>query len=157
QNPATLFPFRPVAANLGLAFLGDLAHAWRDAHGAWNGGRYDKWIQNKTRNTMAYLQRGDIPDFYALPDAFPTCDAYHCSTMTSTDPNRYYMWTGWCGQNGSQDPNSPTSGSTPGTIALASSGNGVPPLGPVVTNAEAGYNWHTYPERLQGAGITWKI
>jgi phospholipase C len=157
QNPATLFPFRPTGANLGLAFLGDLAHAWRDAHGAWNGGRYDKWIANKTRNTMAYLQRNDIPYHYALADAFTICDAYHCSTMTSTDPNRYYMWTGWCGQNGSSDPDNPNSGTTPGNVALATSGNGVPPLGPVVTNAEAGYNWRTYPERLQTASISWKI
>lgn len=29
--------------------------------------------------------------------------------------------------------------------------------GPVITNAEAGYDWSTYPERLQRAGISWKV
>ena len=29
--------------------------------------------------------------------------------------------------------------------------------GPVITNAEAGYDWSTYPERLERAGISWKI
>ena len=44
--------------------------------------------------TMAYLTREDIPFHYALADAFTLCDAYHCSFIGSTDPNRYYMWTG---------------------------------------------------------------
>jgi phospholipase C len=158
QSPPTVLPFRPAIPNLGLAFLPDLAHSWRDAHGAWNNGLYDQWTRYKTKTTMAYLQREDIPYHYALADAFTVCDGYHCSMMTSTDPNRYYLWTGWCGQNGTSDPNSPTTGSTPGNVSLvASSGNGTPPYGPVVTNAEAGYNWHTYPERLQAAGVSWKI
>ena len=29
--------------------------------------------------------------------------------------------------------------------------------GPVVDNAEAGYDWSTFPERLQAAGVTWKV
>ncbi|MGC4060639.1 MAG: phospholipase C, phosphocholine-specific [Aquabacterium sp.] len=158
QSPATVLPFRPAIANLGSAFLPDLAHGWKDAHGAWNNGRYDKWIANKTKTTMAYLQRQDIPFHYALADAFTICDAYHCSIMSSTDPNRYYLWSGWCGQNGTLTPDGANTGSTAGNIPLvASTGNGTPPYGPVVTNAEAGYNWRTYPERLQNAGVSWKI
>jgi phospholipase C len=42
------------------------------------------------------------------------------------------MWTGWVGNDGKGG-------------------------GPVLDNAEAGYDWHTYPERLQKAGITWKV
>ena len=112
---------------------------------------------------MAYLQRGDIPFYYALADAFTICDAYHCSIMASTDPNRYYLWSGWCGQNGSAPGGLGVNntGSTPGTLALNASGtnagNGTPPLGPVVNNAEQGYGWTTYPERLQQAGVTWKV
>ena len=101
QNPPTIWPFRPVANDLGLAFLADLPHAWRDAHQCWNNGRYDQWPRAKnSRNTMAYLKRSDIPYYYALADAFTVCDAYFTSAMLSTDPNRYYHWTGWCGQNG---------------------------------------------------------
>jgi phospholipase C len=162
QVPPTILPFRPVSSSLGSAFIGDLAHSWRDAHQAWNNGNNDQWIRAKSsKNTMAYLQRSDMPYYYLLADAFTICDNYFCSTMTSTDPNRYYMWSGWCGQNGSNNPDDPNTGSTPGNVTLATSGsnsgNGVAPLGPVVTNAEVGYNWLTYPERLQAAGVTWRI
>jgi phospholipase C len=42
------------------------------------------------------------------------------------------MWSGWVGNDGSGG-------------------------GPVITNAEAGYGWKTFPERLLEAGITWKV
>ena len=76
---------------------------------------------------MAYLTREDIPFHYALADAFTVCDAYHCSFIGATDPNRYYMWTGYTGNDG-------TGG------------------GPVLGNDELGYDWTTYPERLERPG-----
>ncbi len=127
-----ILPFHPDAPDLGLQFLVDLPHGWPDTHNAWNGGKYDQWIPNKGQTTMAYLTRNDIPFYYALADAFTVCDAYHCSLLGPTDPNRYHMWTGWVGNDGK---------------------NG----GPVVDNAEAGYDWHTFPERLAKAGISWKV
>ncbi|WP_441250436.1 phosphocholine-specific phospholipase C [Kitasatospora sp. McL0602] len=127
-----VLPFRPQADNLGMQFLEDLNHDWNGGHKAWNQGKYDKWVPAKTATTMAYLTREDIPFHYALADAFTICDAYHCSLVGPTDPNRYYMWTGWTGNDG-------TGG------------------GPVITNAEAGYSWTTYPERLEQAGVSWKI
>ena len=42
------------------------------------------------------------------------------------------MWTGWDGNDGKGG-------------------------GPVIANDELGYGWTTYPERLQAAGISWKI
>ena len=127
-----LLPFHPGAPNLGLQFIEDLPHDWTSTHGAWNQGKYDQWVPNKGTTTMAHLVRSDIPFHYALADAFTICDAYHCSLLGPTDPNRYYMWTGWVGNDGSGG-------------------------GPVVDNAEAGYGWSTYPELLQMAGISWKI
>lgn len=62
---------------------------------------------------MVYNTRQDIPYHFALADAFTICDGYHCSLLGPTDPNRYYMWTGWVGDDGSGG-------------------------GPVVDNAEAG-------------------
>jgi phospholipase C len=125
-------PFHPGAPNLGLQFLEDLAHDWTTGHNAWNGGAYDQWIPNKGTTTMAHLVRSDIPYHYALADAFTVCDAYFCSFLGPTDPNRYHMWTGWVGNDG----------------------NGG---GPVIDNAEAGYDWSTYPELLEKAGVSWKI
>src|SRR5215475_9746066 len=42
------------------------------------------------------------------------------------------MWTGWAGNDGKAG-------------------------GPVITNAEAGYDWSTYPERLERTGISWFV
>jgi phospholipase C len=127
-----VLPFHPDAANLGLQFLEDTPHDWTSTHAAWNQGKYDQWVPNKGSTAMAYLTRADIPFHYALADAFTVCDAYYCSLLGPTDPNRYHMWTGWVGNDG---------------------GGG----GPVVDNAEAGYDWSTYPERLERAGVSWKI
>ncbi|MEU3286085.1 phosphocholine-specific phospholipase C [Streptomyces longwoodensis] len=127
-----VLPFRPDLDDLGLAFLQDLPHGWNDGHAAFNGGRYDKWVPSKGSTTMAYLERRDIPFHYALADTFTICDAYHCSFIGSTDPNRYYMWTGYTGNDGKGG-------------------------GPVLGNDEAGYSWTTYPERLEEAGVSWRI
>ncbi|PCE27619.1 phospholipase C, phosphocholine-specific [Paraburkholderia acidicola] len=127
-----VLPFHPTAPNLGLQFLQDLPHDWSSTHAAWNGGRYDQWVPSKGTTTMAYLTRDDMPFHYSLADAFTICDSYHCSLLGPTDPNRYYMWTGWVGNDGSGG-------------------------GPVIDNSELGYGWTTFPEVLQNAGITWKI
>jgi hypothetical protein len=97
-----LLPFHPTVDNFGLAFLEDTPHGWSDTHAAWNGGKYDQWIHNKGRSTMAFYMREDIPFIYALADAFTICDAYHCSFLGATDPNRYYMWTGWVSASSSR-------------------------------------------------------
>jgi phospholipase C len=131
-NGGSLLPFHPGAPNLGLQFIQDLAHDWDSTHAAWNNGQNDQWVPQKGTTTMAHLNRSDIPFHYALADAFTICDAYHCSLLGPTDPNRYYMWTGWVGNDGKLG-------------------------GPVIDNAEAGYDWHTYPERLAKAGVSWKI
>lgn len=127
-----VLPFRPEADNLGMQFIQDLPHGWSDGHTAFNKGKYDKWVPAKSSTTMAYLTREDIPFHYALADAFTICDAYHCSFIGSTDPNRYYMWTGYTGNDGKGG-------------------------GPVLGNDEVGYDWTTYPERLEAAGVSWKI
>ena len=131
-NGGDLLPFHPDAPNLGLQFLEGTPHDWTTTHQAWNGGRYDQWIAAKGANTMAYFTRNDLPFHYALADAFTVCDAYHCSLLGPTDPNRYHMWTGWVGNDRSGG-------------------------GPIVDNAEAGYGWSTWPELLQAAGVTWKV
>jgi phospholipase C len=163
NGASTLLPFRPAQPFLGFQFVRDMPHNWSDAHNAWNNGNNDNWIAAKgTIETMTFNNRIDIPFHYALADAFTVCDNYYCSTMGPTDPNRYYLWTGWAGQNGTQPDTieQPFSGSTPGTFTLTigpSTGSGVLPGGPVLTDAEQGYNWLTYPERLEAAGVSWKF
>ena len=97
-----------------------------------NGGNWDQWVPAKTTTCMAHMKRSDLPFHYALADAFTLCDANFCSMLGPTDPNRHYTWTGWDGNDGKGG-------------------------GPVIANDEIGYDWRTYPERLQQAGISWKI
>jgi phospholipase C len=127
-----VLPYHPTAPNLGLQFIEDLEHDWDTTHVAWNVGNWDQWVPAKSPLTMVYLDRTDIPYHYALADAFTVCDAYHASLLGPTDPNRYHMFTGWVGNDGSGG-------------------------GPVVDNAEAGYSWLTFPEILQDGGITWRV
>ncbi|MEU6019633.1 phosphocholine-specific phospholipase C [Streptomyces sp. NPDC047515] len=125
-------PYHPDADNLGMQFIAGLDHDWAGGHSAFNNGKYDNWIPAKGTGTMAYLTRDDIPFHYALADRFTICDDYHCSFIGATDPNRYYMLSGHVGNDG-------TGG------------------GPVLGNQEAGYGWTTYAERLEKAGVSWKV
>jgi phospholipase C len=130
-----VLPFRPVPTtddSLALEFIEDLDHGWDKTHQMFNGGNWDQWLPAKTSTCMAYLNGSDLPFHYALADAFTVCDGYYCSVLGPTDPNRYYMWTGWTGNDGQGG-------------------------GPVIANDELGYGWQTYPERLQAAGISWKV
>ncbi|MGP3632206.1 phosphocholine-specific phospholipase C [Streptomyces sp. 24-1644] len=127
-----VLPYHPDADDLGMQFIAGLNHDWAGGHRAFNNGRYDQWIPAKSAGTMAYLTREDIPFHYALADAFTVCDAYHCSFIGATDPNRYYMLSGHTGNDGRGG-------------------------GPVLGNEEAGYSWTTYPERLERAGVSWKV
>lgn len=127
-----ILPFHPSVDDLGAAFLEGLPHSWPDGHAAINRGHYNGWVPAKGTTTMAYLERQDASFHYALADAFTVCDAYYCSFVGNTDPNRYYMWTGWTGNDGKGG-------------------------GPVLYNDELGYDWTTYPERLERAGVSWKV
>lgn len=117
-------------------------HTWPDGQAAWDEGRMGAWPAAKNEHSMGYFREDDIPFQYALADAFTVCDAYHCSIQTGTNSNRLFLWTG---------TNDPT-----GTMG-----------GPSISNshdalvADGGhpdsYRWTTYPERLQAAGVSWRI
>lgn len=120
-----------------IQYLGDLDHSFAGTTTAWNNGWCDKWVPAKSASTMTFYERADIPLQYELADTFTICDAYHCSVNGSTNPNRNYLWSG-------------TTGNEPGSTKRA------------VTNAaysytHGGYDWTTYPERLEKAGISWRI
>jgi phospholipase C len=113
---------------------GSLDHGWSTQHAAWNNGKMDSWISAKGSNrTMGYLNRSDIPFHYALADAYTVCDAYHCSILSATGPNRTYLWGGMI------DP--------AGTAGGPASDGG----------SESGLSWQTYAEALQNAGVSWKV
>ncbi|HEX3844685.1 MAG TPA: phospholipase C, phosphocholine-specific [Steroidobacteraceae bacterium] len=134
-----ILPFHLDTRRTSAQFLVDLDHSWATQHGAIAGGRLDGWPRHKTDMTMGYFLRGDVPFHYALADAFTICDHYFCSIAGPTCPNRAMLWTG------SIDPQGLGGGPfiandvwlyTPGVKPLA---------------------WTTYAERLQQAGITWRV
>jgi phospholipase C len=136
-----LLPYRLNSRISAAQAIPSMSHEWTVQHQAWNNGRMDNWLPAHRASdgahgpyTMGYFTREDIPFHYALADAFTICDAYHCSVMGPTHPNRY-MWL-----SGTIDPDGR---------------HGGPALD---NNAPAGtYSWTTYPERLTQAGVSWKF
>jgi phospholipase C len=113
---------------------GSLDHSWSTQHSAWNNGKMDNWVSAKSSvRTLGFMNRSDIPFHYALADAYTVCDAYHCSILSATGPNRTYLWSGWI------DPS--------GTAGGAAYDGG----------SESGLHWQTYAEALQNAGVSWKV
>ena len=115
-----------------------------------NRGRYDRWGHTEElHNRMLHYAAGDLPFYYALADAFTVCDAYHCSTMTQTYPNRLHLFTGCNG-----------GGTVGGDPEMTNYGEDETPSADMATDKPLrpdAYRWTTYAERLQAAGIAWKV
>jgi phospholipase C len=137
-----LLPFHLDSLTTAAQAIPSTSHAWSVQHQAWNGGQMDQWLPAHRAAdgpngpyTMGYFKREDIPFHYALAEAFTICDAYHCSVMGPTRPNRLYWMTGMIDPSGSSG-------------------------GPVRDNPDmrpGSLSWTTYPERLEKAGVSWKV
>ncbi|WP_027343871.1 phosphocholine-specific phospholipase C [Hamadaea tsunoensis] len=113
---------------------GSLDHGWSSQHSAWNNGKMDNWVLAKLNvRTLGFMNRTDNPFYYGLADAYTVCDAYHCSILSATGPNRTYLWSG------SIDP--------AGTHGGPANDGG----------DESGLTYQTYAESLQNAGVSWKV
>jgi phospholipase C len=126
----------PPNAEQGAQNANGTDHSWPTQHGAWYGGLMNAWYYSKGIETLGYFTRDDIPFQYALADAYTIGDAYHCSVLSATGPNRTYLWSGTI--NADQENGS--------YIA----DNGGDELGKFLP-------WQSYPETLQAAGTSWKI
>lgn len=144
KNGDTYLPFRLDIKKSHAAWTRDLPHSWENQIGAWNKGHYNNWLESKRSGnkkyrdlplTLGYYTREDIPFYYALADAFTICDQHFCSSITGTTTNRHFLWSGSC----------------------------VPEKGakPLVRNSDTYFNrmarWKTFPERLEEAGVSWKV
>jgi phospholipase C len=140
-------PFRvnPNGANPGLTYLPGTDHSWGATHECWNNGQYDSWAVTNGPMVMSYMKREDIPYHYALADAFTVGDNYFCSIMGPTNPNRIYLWSGCVGNLSNLG-----AGGADGKGAGPATYNGLS-----VNNAY--WNFPTFPEVLQSAGVSWKI
>ena len=143
--PNVLLPFH-LDSTQGMECTDDLTHDWGPMHLCWNNGKMDSWVKVHTSSTyegahgamtMGYYEREDLSFYYALADAFTLCDAYHCSILGPTHPNRLMA------NSGTIDP--------AGTHG-----------GPVTdTNATPDFVWNctwtTIQELLEDAGVSWKV
>ena len=142
ENPnGYLLPFHLDTRTSSAQKIPSTSHSWPCQHSSWNGGKMDNWLPAhrkvegaKAPYVMGYHTRADIPFQFALAESFTICDAYHCSVMGPTWPNRMYWMTG--------------------TIDPEGRGGG-----PIIKNEarDDGYDWPTYAERLEEAGISWKV
>lgn len=146
QDNKSYAPFRLDIENTKTTWMGSLPHGWRDMVHARNDGKMNTWLDAKRpRNkayshlplTMGYYNRQDIPFYYAFGDAFTVCDQHFCSSLTGTSANRSHFWSGTI----REEPRN--------ADATAH-----------VDNGQINYKnvgWKTYPERLQEAGVEWKV
>lgn len=139
-------PFHLDTSSSNAQWLESLNHSWKGSQKTWE--NHDCWIEQKGVMTMGYFKRSDIPFYYALADAFTIGDAYYASIFGPTDPNRMHLFTGTSGlsvgNKGKQVVHNDDDGNETSNMA-----NDNP--------FYSGYTWTTYAERLQHAGISWKV
>ncbi len=142
-----VLPFRLDARKTSAETIKSLDHSWKGSHETWK--HHDAWVPAKTAMSMGYFTREDIPFYYALADAFTVCDAYHASIFGPTNPNRMFLFTGACGINvGLDSENAVTNPETEKNLT-ADPANDAPQF--------PGFAWTTYAERLEAAGVSWKV
>lgn len=148
SNPQgeTYVPFRLNTRETKVPWMGSTPHGWSDQTDARNKGKYNRWLEVKRPYnkayaevplTLGYCDRADFPFYYSLADAFTICDQHFCSSITGTHPNRYYWMTGTVRERNTVD-------------AKAHLWN-------ISNYNKPELDWKTYPERLEQAGVSWRI
>ena len=140
-------PFRLNAETTAAENLFSLDHSWKGSHAKWR--RHDAWIGAKTPLTMGYFTRGDLPFYFALADAFTICDAYYCSIFAPTNPNRLFLFSGTSGLAAGDD--SKIVIENPDHLEHNENSD------PQQDSKWPGIGWTSYAERLQKAGVSWKL
>ena len=143
---APVLPFHLDTAATNASCTNDITHDWGPMHRAWNGGAMDGFAVAHAAadgpdgvTAMGYYTRADLPYYYALADAFTICDAYHCSVLGPTDPNRLFSMAA------TNDPAGTAGGPVLKTVDVGGA-----------AKAKYSLSFTTMPERLEAAGVSWK-
>jgi phospholipase C len=121
--------------------VGGTPHSWTDARDAWDKGRMYQWPKYKNQQSMGYFTEAEVPFQTALANAFTVCDGYHCSLHGGTNTNRLFHMTGTNGAT------------TTGQVVVNNVFDGLNSTDSLVN----GFDWTTYPERLEAAGVSWIV
>ena len=151
QHPdGYVMPFLGDSRSTNAYVVDGAGQSHEDNLGILNGGRYDQWGQTgELHKRMAHYGPRDLSYYYALANAFTVCDAYHCSTLTQTYPNRLHLWTGCNG-----------GGHVGGEPIMSNYGEDQTPTSDQTTDQPipgGPLTWTTYAERLEAAGVSWKV
>jgi phospholipase C len=139
-----IVPFHLDTHNTRAMRVPGTPHSWSDAQNAWAEGRIHAWPRYKEFQSMGFYEADDIPFQRALAEAFTLCDAHHCSIQSGTLANRVVFMTGSNVRPGLDRP------AVDQTEAVINNVNN--------RGKELGrYTWTTYPERLEAAGVSWRI
>lgn len=138
-NGTVLMPYHLDQSKGNAQRAGGTPHSWSDAKNAWNKGKMDHWPQYKNDLSMGYLTEQELPFQFALANAFTICDGYFCSLHGGTNTNRMFFWTG---NNGANTAN--------GHVVVNN-------VWDSIGDPSTGFDYTTYPERLESAGVSWKV
>ncbi|TDR42603.1 phospholipase C [Tahibacter aquaticus] len=146
NGSGTTPPFRLDTTLSGAQCMDDIDHSWKGTHTRWKA--FDRWVREKGNMCMGHFARADLPFYHALADAFTVCDAWFCSIHGPTNPNRMHLFTGTSGLAVNRPGNHAVNNVDDGNWTADMSRDNA---------AFAAYDWMTYAERLQNAGVSWKV
>jgi phospholipase C len=70
---------------------GTVTQEWAASHMQYDNGKLDGFVITSGAESMGYWQQEDQPFYYSMARLFPIGDAYHCSVLGQTYPNRRYL------------------------------------------------------------------
>jgi phospholipase C len=71
--------------------INTVTQEWGNSHIQYDNGKMDGFVITSGAESMGYWQEQDQPFYYSMARQFPIADAYHCSVLGQTYPNRRYL------------------------------------------------------------------
>jgi phospholipase C len=131
-----------------------LCNGWACAQQAVDSGKMDQFnLASGSLDAYTQLTEQDIPNYWAYARRFTLADRYFSSVSGPSFPNHLFTVAAQSGGVIDNDNNSPSGtycdGSPSGTVSVMDD-NGQ------ITQQSPCFDFETLPDRLEGAGISWK-
>ena len=125
-------PFPLATGGPGAGCVPSIESSWTAQHSAWGNGRMDRFAEQMGELSLGHYRPVDLPWYHALADEFTLCTSWFSSVLGPASPNRVVSFSGTI------DPTNKAGG-------------------PVLDNTATRFGWETYPERLERAGVGWRM